>query len=78
MNIIIYGLDEDTLLSKGDIPYEYDTVEDDEYVKVVRCINCRHCVEHAYDCPSGYGYLYCRQKNSMVYEDTYCAWGEER
>lgn len=80
MNIIIYGIDEDTLLSIADIPYEYEEVEDDEIVKGVICRNCRYCKEMGagYDCPSGWGYLYCIHHKSVVFEDQYCAWGEEK
>ena len=48
-------------------------------VSVVRCDECKYCKEKGTsDCPSGYGYLYCTQKKSIVYEDDYCAWGEKR
>jgi len=49
-----------------------------EYVQdLVPCEECRECVEKGtYDCPSGYGYLYCRRKKSVVNEDDYCSWGE--
>ncbi len=48
-------------------------------VSVVRCDECKYCKEKGTsDCPSGYGYLYCTQKKSIVYEDDYCSWGEKR
>ena len=49
-------------------------------IDIVFCENCRECVEKGVgvDCPSGYGYLYCRRKKSVVNEDDYCSWGERR
>ena len=50
-----------------------------DVVSVVRCDECKYCKEKGTsDCPSGYGYLYCTQKKSIVYEDDYCSWGEKR
>ena len=58
----------------GTIPEEIIT----DAVKVVRCKNCRNCSEKGtYDCPSGYGYLYCSIRKSVVDEEDYCSWGEE-
>ena len=71
MSVIIYGIDEDTYLEKTDLAYEYEVVEDDEYVRVVRCPNCKHLENHD-------GYLYCTQRRRLVLEDDYCSWGEER
>ena len=47
-------------------------------IDIVFCENCSDCVEKGVgvDCPSGYGYLYCRRKKSIVNEDDYCSWGE--
>ena len=49
-------------------------------IDIVFCENCRECVEKGVgvDCPSGYGYLYCRRKKSVVNEDDYCSWGKEK
>ena len=48
--------------------------------RMVLCEECRDCVEKGAgaDCPSGYGYLYCTRKKSVVNEDDYCSWGERR
>ena len=55
------------------------TVNVQPTIEVVRCDECKYCKEKGTsDCPSGYGYLYCTQRKSIVYEDDYCAWGEER
>lgn len=49
-------------------------------IDIVFCEDCRDCVEKGVgvDCPSGYGYLYCRRKKSVVNEDDYCSWGVRR
>lgn len=49
-------------------------------IDIVFCEECRECVEKGVgvDCPSGYGYLYCTRKKSVVDEDDYCSWGERR
>lgn len=49
-------------------------------IDIVFCENCRDCVEKGVgvDCPSGYGYLYCRRKKSVVDESDYCSWGIEK
>ena len=49
-------------------------------IDIVFCADCRECVEKGVgvDCPSGYGYLYCRRKKSVVNEDDYCSWGVRR
>lgn len=49
-------------------------------IDIVFCEDCRDCVETGtgVDCPSGYGYLYCRRKKSAVNEDDYCSWGERK
>ena len=53
---------------------------DDNADDMVLCAECRGCVERGVgaDCPSGYGYLYCRRKKSVVSEDDYCSWGVRR
>lgn len=58
----------------------YDQTEDLEGVDIVFCEDCRECVEKGtgVDCPSGYGYLYCTRKKSVVDEDDYCSWGVRR
>jgi hypothetical protein len=62
--------------------YTYDQVhfaiDDAPSIDIVFCENCRECVEKGVgtDCPSGYGYLYCRRKRSVVNEGDYCSWGE--
>ena len=48
------------------------------HIDIVRCENCRDCKEISMDCPSGYGYLYCKQRCSVVNEDDFCAWGTAR
>jgi len=54
-------------------------IETIDAVSVVRCDECKYCKEKGTsDCPNGYGYLYCTQKKSIVYEDDYCSWGEKR
>ena len=58
-----------------------DYIEDAPVVEptidIVFCEKCRECVEKGagVDCPSGYGYLYCRRKKSVVNETDYCSWG---
>ena len=49
-------------------------------IDIVFCEECRECVEKGtgIDCPSGYGYLYCTRKKSVVDEDDYCSWGERK
>ena len=49
-------------------------------IDIVFCEKCRECVEKGVgaDCPSGYGYLYCKRKKSVVDETDYCSWGVER
>ena len=49
-------------------------------IDIVFCEDCRECVEKGVgaDCPSGYGYLYCTRKKSVVNEDDYCSWGVRR
>lgn len=49
-------------------------------IDIVFCENCRDCVEKGVgvDCPSGYEYLYCRRKKSVVDETDYCSWGLEK
>lgn len=49
-------------------------------IEIVFCEKCRDCVEKGVgaDCPSGYGYLYCRRKKSVVDETDYCSWGVEK
>ena len=53
-------------------------VDDAPSIDIVFCEDCRECVEKGVgvDCPSGYGYLYCRRKKSVVNEGDYCSWGE--
>ena len=53
---------------------------DDNADDMVLCGECRECVEKGTgtDCPSGYGYLYCTRKKSVVNEDDYCSWGVRR
>ena len=55
-------------------------ITDAPSIDLVFCEDCRDCVEKGagVDCPSGYGYLYCRRKKSVVNEDDYCSWGERR
>ena len=55
-------------------------IEDAPSIDLVFCEECRECVEKGVgvDCPSGYGYLYCTRKKSVVDEDDYCSWGERR
>jgi hypothetical protein len=55
-------------------------LEDAPSIDIVFCENCRECVEKGVgvDCPSGYGYLYCRRKKSVVDETDYCSWGIEK
>ena len=63
----------------GTVPSEIDDAPTIDAVSVVRCDECKYCKEKGTsDCPSGYGYLYCTQKKSIVYEDDYCSWGEKR
>ena len=58
---------------------ELPSIDIDDAVSVVRCDECKYCKEKGTsDCPSGYGYLYCTQKKSIVYEDDYCSWGKKR
>lgn len=46
-------------------------------IDIVRCVDCRKCKEQG-----GYancnGYLYCTRQKTMVDEDCFCSWGEER
>lgn len=69
--------------------YKYDfvskhTIEEEiqaiPSIDLVFCEECRECVEKGtgVDCPSGYGYLYCTRKKSVVDEDDYCSWGVRR
>ena len=55
-------------------------IEEAPTIDIVFCEDCRECIEKGLgvDCPSGYGYLYCRRKKSVVDEDNYCSWGERR
>ena len=57
-----------------------DYIEEAPSIDIVFCEECRDYVEKGTgaDCPSGYGYLYCRRKKSVVDEDDYCSWGERR
>ena len=52
-------------------------IDDAPSIEIVFCKDCRECVEKGVgmDCPSGYGYLYCRRKKSIVNEDDHCSWG---
>ena len=57
--------------------YMAERIEDAPSIDIVFCPNCRFCREdggHA-NCN---GYLYCTKKKSLVNEDDYCSWGEER
>ena len=78
-------IDADTLkneISKAPVWTALATKEmvDDHADDMVLCEGCRDCVEKGTgaDCPSGYGYLYCRRKKSVVNEDDYCSWGSRR
>lgn len=64
-------------LKGGDILNQIDR---EPSIDIVFCEECRDCVEKGTgaDCPSGYGYLYCRRKKSIVNEDDYCSWGVRR
>ena len=55
-------------------------IERQPSIDIVFCAECRDCVEKGVgiDCPSGYGYLYCKQRCRVVNEDDYCSWGERR
>ena len=64
--------------------YDSDVVREaidlEPSIDIVFCEDCRDCVEKGVgvDCPSGYGYLYCRRKKSTVNEDDHCSWGERK
>ena len=60
--------------------YMAQRIEEAPTIDIVFCENCRECVEKGVgvDCPSGYGYLYCRRKKSVVDETDYCSWGVEK
>lgn len=59
---------------------EWDDIFDAPSIDIVFCEDCRDCVEKGVgtDCPSGYGYLYCTRKKSVVCEDDYCSWGSRK
>ena len=59
-------------------PIAIDILKGAPSIDIVFCEDCRECVEKGVgvDCPSGYGYLYCRRKKSVVNEGDYCSWGE--
>jgi hypothetical protein len=72
-------LDPNARVLVGQVLTDIDAIPTIDAVSVVRCDECKYCKEKGTsDCPSGYGYLYCTQKKSIVYEDDYCSWGEKR
>jgi len=64
----------------GFTAYSQMAIDTAPSIDIVFCEDCRDCVEKGTgaDCPSGYGYLYCTRKKSVVNEDDYCSWGERR
>ena len=71
---IIVKMTGDHIKIKGG-EYVRDYTDED----ITYCNNCRYCEERGtYDCPSGFGYLYCEKKNSIVDRYDYCSWGEDR
>ena len=60
--------------------YMAQRIEDAPSIDIVFCEKCRECIEKGTgaDCPSGYGYLYCKRMKSVVDEDFYCGWGKHK
>lgn len=52
-------------------------IADAPTIDIVRCVKCRKCKEQGGHANCG-GYLYCTRQKTMVDEDCFCAWGEER
>jgi hypothetical protein len=75
MTAIGVTVDEEYLWAKM-----HDALDSAPSIDIVFCENCRECVEKGVgaDCPSGYGYLYCRRKKAVVDETDFCSWGVER
>lgn len=46
-------------------------------IDIVMCPNCRKCKEQGGHANCN-GYLYCTRQKTMVDEDCFCSWGEER
>lgn len=67
-------------LPNGDTAIPIIDIERAPTIDIVFCENCRDCMEKGVgtDCPSGYGYLYCKRKKSVVDETDYCSWGVEK
>lgn len=67
-------------LPNGDTAIPIIDIEHAPSIDIVFCENCRECVEKGVgdDCPSGYGYLYCRRKKAVVDETDFCSWGVEK
>lgn len=54
-----------------------DSVPAADVVKVVRCGQCKHCVEH-YDTDGNAPYWTCKEWDSGTDYDGYCHYGERR
>lgn len=54
-----------------------ETIDDAPSIDIVKCVDCRKCKEQGGHANCN-GYLYCTRQKTMVDEDCFCSWGEER
>lgn len=68
---------ENSEVELGVLAYDYDEVDAMPFLNIVKCADCRKCIEQGGHANCN-GYLYCTRQKTMVDEDCFCAWGEER
>ena len=57
--------------------YIAQRIEEAPSINIVKCVNCRKCKEQGGHANCN-GYLYCTRQKTIVDEDCFCSWGEER
>ena len=67
-----------TNLFKRGVDWLFNRVDNASTIELTFCKDCCKCKEKGIDnCPSGYGYLYCKDKKSVVDPYDYCSWGKK-
>lgn len=57
--------------------YMAQRIEEAPSINIIKCVDCRKCKEQGGHANCN-GYLYCTRQKTMVDEDCFCSWGEER